>query len=388
MPIPQALTWKDAPAHRSALSLRERFRRTMHFEPVDRVPDFEFGYWDETLPAWHAQGLPASVNNELEACAYFGIERWVCPPVNMGVCPSFERQVIETAGDYAIVRDRHGALVKELREGVHSIPHYIEYAVKDRASWEALKQRLNPDEPARFPSDWAEVREAYRRCEQVRYVDMGSMLGWPRNWTGFENIGVLAYDDPEMFEDMIETLCRTVCAVLEKLLPQLPFDAAIGWEDICFKNGPLISPAMFERFIVPRYQRITALLRRHRIDVIMTDCDGNILPILRQFLDGGVNCMFPIEVAAGSDPVAMRERYGRRLLLHGGVDKMPLIKGGRAIEKELLRLKPVVDDGGFIPHVDHRCPSDVTLENYTLYRRLKREIFNAGDLASHAENGA
>jgi uroporphyrinogen decarboxylase len=93
--------------------------------------------------------------------------------------------------------------------------------------------------------------------------------------------------------------------------------------------------------------------------------------------------MFPLEVAGGTDPVAIRQKYGRRVLLHGGVDKMPLREGPKAIEKELLRLKPVVDEGGFIPHVDHRVPADVPLENYKFYLKLKREIFNAGDLKPH-----
>jgi len=48
------------------------------------------------------------------------------------------------------------------------------------------------------------------------------------------------------------------------------------------------------------------------------------------------------------------------------------------IEKELLRLLPVVEEGGFVPHVDHRVPADVPLENYKFYMKLKREMFRAG----------
>ena len=70
--------------------------------------------------------------------------------------------------------------------------------------------------------------------------------------------------------------------------------------------------------------------------------------------------------------MAIREKYGRKVLLHGGVDKMALLKGPKAIEQELLRIKPVVEEGGFVPHVDHRCPADVTLENYKFYLKLKR----------------
>ncbi|HQK95802.1 MAG TPA: hypothetical protein PLD23_20050 [Armatimonadota bacterium] len=42
------------------------------------------------------------------------------------------------------------------------------------------------------------------------------------------------------------------------------------------------------------------------------------------------------------------------------------------------RLLPVVEEGGFIPHVDHRVPADVPLANYKYYLKLKREMFRAG----------
>lgn len=373
-------TWHKQPANLSDLTLRERFRRTMHFEAVDRIPGFEFGYWAETLPLWHQQGLPESVNNEAEAYAYFGIENWHTAPVAVGLHPPLAPKVIEEGKDYVIHRNDEGALVKELKEGIRTIPKYLEYAIKDRSDWAAFKKRLRPDTPGRIPENWPELVAEYRNRDYPLYVHTGSMLGRPRNWIGFENIALMVYDDPGLVEDIVETLCTLVCDVLAPVLEQVEFDAALGWEDICFRSGPIISPAMFERLVVPRYKRISDLLTSHGVDVIATDCDGDVTPILGQFLDGGVNCMFPVEVAAGSDPVAMREKHGREVLLHGGVDKMALLKGPRAIEEELLRLKPVVDEGGFIPHIDHRCPADVTLENYKRYLQLKREVFNAGDL--------
>jgi len=370
-------------ANRSGLTLRERFRRTMHFEEVDRIPNFEFGYWAETLPAWHAQGLPESVDCEAEAYAYFAIEDWARAPVNLGLCPELEEEVVEEGEDYLIWRDVDGALRKEVRYGIRSIPHYLEYAVKDRGDWEELKKRLDPAARGRLPDNWPELVTEYAERDYPLYVDIGSMLGKPRNWIGFENISLMVYDDPGLIDEMIETVCNVVCETLGPVLEEVSFDAAMGWEDICFKNGPIISPKMFERFVVPRYKRIAALVLSHGVDVIGTDCDGDITLLLDQFLDSGYNCAFPIEVAAGSDPVTMREKYGRRILLHGGVDKMALLKGPKAIEEELLRLKPLVDEGGFIPHVDHRCPADVTLENYKVYMKLKREIYRAGDLAPH-----
>jgi len=129
---------------------------------------------------------------------------------------------------------------------------------------------------------------------------------------------------------------------------------------------------------VPRYARITDILRKHGCDVTWTDCDGNVCPILKQFLDGGINCMFPVEVNGNSDPVQIRDEWGDQVLLVGGVDKMKLGAGPVEIEKELNRLLPVVEGGGFIPTVDHRVPASVSFENYRFYIKLKREMFQAG----------
>jgi uroporphyrinogen decarboxylase len=377
--------WQPIRANRCKLTLRERWVRAMHFEPPGRLPHMEFGYWTETLPAWHAQGLPRSVDDEKKAYAYFGIEDWARAPISVGLCPAFEKEVIEESDEYVIWRDHERAVRKELKHGIRSIPHYLEFGIKSREDWRLFKERLDPTTPGRYPEDWDDEVARYRGRDFALCVNIGSMIGVPRDWIGFENIAMLAYDDPALLEEIIETLCVCVCETLKPALEQVDFDFGAGWEDICFKNGPVLSPKMFDQWIVPRYKRITDLLAAHGVDVVWTDCDGNINPILDQFLAGGINCMFPIEAAAGSDPVAMREKYGKRILLHGGFDKMALLKGPKAIEAELLRLKPVVDEGAFIPHVDHRCPADVTLENYKVYLKLKREILNAGDLVPHYE---
>ena len=69
-----------------------------------------------------------------------------------------------------------------------------------------------------------------------------------------------------------------------------------------------------------------------------------------------------------------RRKYGKDICLLGAVNKVSLIKGKEAIDKEILYLKKLISLGGFIPHVDHRVPPDVTLENYYYYIKKKREI--------------
>jgi uroporphyrinogen decarboxylase len=83
--------------------------------------------------------------------------------------------------------------------------------------------------------------------------------------------------------------------------------------------------------------------------------------------------MFPIE-AAHTDPWRLREEYGKDVLLLGGVNKMALIAGKDAIDRELERLRPLVERGGYLPCVDHRVPPDVTYENYLYYLEKKKAI--------------
>ena len=142
-----------------------------------------------------------------------------------------------------------------------------------------------------------------------------------------------------------------------------------------FNTGPMVSPDWFKNHVVPRFKQITDVLGEYGIDTIIVDCDGWIRPLVDCWLEGGVNVMFPLERAGGSDPVMLRKKYGRQLLLMGGVDKKKIALGGDEIVRELEYLAPLVEEGGFIPHCDHLCPADVSLGNYRFYLEKKREIF-------------
>lgn len=357
------------------LTPRERWVRTMHFQRVDRVPHEEFGYWDETLPAWHTQGLPAWVVDEPTANRFFGFDRREGAGIHLGIMPAFSERVIEEDEQHKVIVDGLGVTCLVKKDGTSSIPKYLEFPVKNRADWEEFKKRLDPGNPmVRYPHDWEMRVQEWRHRDYPLGIGFGSLLGWPRDWMGFEHLAVAVYDDPVLVRDMVEHLTDFICTVIERALTEVQFDFASGWEDICFNNGPLVSPKMFQEFVVPGYQRITSLLRRHGIDIIYTDCDGNINDLVESWLDSGINTMFPIEVRAGSDPVELRKKYGERVLLLGGVDKMKLMGTKSEIDRELLRLEPLVDQGGFIPHVDHRCPPDVPYDNYLHYLRTKKKM--------------
>ena len=357
---------------------RDRFLRTLRFQSVDHVPDHEFGYWDDTLLAWHEQGLPRDVTSNERADVFFGFAPSAQVPVHQSLLPGFERQVVEQQGDQTLIRDEHGATCLIFASGKSSIPHFLDFALKGREEWEReFRPRLDPDDPRRLPHGewWEQLKEQWRRRDYPVGIGIGSLYGWIRDWMGFERAAMMIHDDPGLMEEIMEQITRVVIRTIEWAAPQVELDFGAGWEDMCFNMGPMISPAAFERLMVPRYQRIVQTLRRFGVDIVYTDCDGNINQLVPLWLKAGVNGMFPVEVAGGTDPIALRDRYGREVLLLGGVNKRALIAGKQAIRKEIKRIEPYVREGGWIPHVDHRVPPDVTYDNYLYYLAVKRDTF-------------
>ena len=201
------------------------------------------------------------------------------------------------------------------------------------------------------------------------------MIGLVRNMLTFEGLAYACCDYPDMVEDMVETCCLLVEDFLDQVLGEIDFDYASGWEDICFKNGPIVSVDFFRSVVVPRYKRIGKRLSQAGIDLWYTDCDGDVRPILPLLLESGINCLFPYEVNSCCHPAELLAEYGEALRIMGGVDKIELGKGPRAIKAYLESLVPLVERGGYIPFCDHRCPPNVKVEDYLYYLDLKEQMF-------------
>lgn len=361
---------------------RERLLATLRFEKVDRGLDYEFSAWAQTYSRWVNEGLPTDKDGKpplLEE--HFGtddiIERTLWLQLRVGLVPEFEWKVLEDKGDTQIIQDEQGAVYEGLRPDLGaSIPRYIRFAVQSRQDWERLAaEKLDVETPGRVPEDIeAAVEETRNRTGPAGFV-CGSIYGWIRNWVGVENLSLALYDDPAWVEEMMEHLTRLTLGLLQKYAGKgLTLDMNAWWEDMCYRGGPLISPKHFRDLMAPRYKRITDFCRREfKCEFNQLDCDGRIDELVEPWLEAGINVMFPIEVLH-TDAYALRERFGRRVLLRGGFDKRALIKGPRAIDAELARLRPLYEEGGFIPHTDHLVPPDVSFDNYCYYRRKKCEL--------------
>lgn len=364
------------PKWKGILSDRDRFNRQMHYQPVDRCFNMEFGYWDENFQLWPIFS-ENNIKNNWEADIFFNFDRQYNIGGNIWLSPAFKDEVVEVRETTKVLINSDGLFAEVPIDGHDTIPHYIKSSIRTPDDWKKIKaERFRLDDPDRIV-DVQALKDAWDPPDRdyPLGVWVGSMIGKIRDALTFEGLAYALYDYPDMVEDMIETACIMVEYSLDQILPHFQFDFAAGWEDICFKAGPIVSPRFFKRVITPRYNRIHNKLKEHGIDIWWIDCDGDVRPILPYMMEGGVNCLFPYEVNSCAHPSELLNEYGRDLRIMGGFDKIEMGKGRDAIKAYMETLGPLVERGGYIPFCDHRCPPNVDPDDYLYYLDLKEQMF-------------
>ena len=362
------------PKWKGTMTDRERFNNQMRYKPFDRCFNMEFGYWEENFTQWEDFARNNIKTNE-DADIFFNFDRIACVSGSW-MSPPFEEKVVSETKDKKIIINSDGLMAEVPMDGHGTIPHYIKSSITRPDDWKKCKEEhFSLDHPSRKVDVDAMKREHPPDRTYPLGVSCGSMIGKVRDLLTVEGLAYATYDYPNMAEDMVETSCRIAEHYLDQVLGHIDFDYAAGWEDICFRSGPLVSVDFFNNVVVPRYKRIHEKLKAQGIDIWYTDCDGDVRPIMKGLLEGGINCLFPFEVNSCAHPAALFNEYGKELRIMGGFDKIEMAKGPEAIKSYMETLIPLVERGGYIPFCDHRCPPNVKYEDYIYYLDLKEEMF-------------
>jgi uroporphyrinogen decarboxylase len=363
---------------------RERFVNWMNFKPVDRAPMMDLcGVWPQTRLRWLREGMPESVNTNFFTASdpYFGLESIRDVGINTtGPDPELEAKTIEEDETSVVFTDAFGRTRRGLKEnGKYTsicMDTYIDFPVKDRASWEKYRFRYEGSIEKRYPASWEQFKA------EAKTSTVPLMCSYPfgyysmlRNWIGTERLSFLWYDDPGLIHECLEFLTDFAIRVMTPALKAVQFDFVYIHEDLAGKGGPLIGPSLFREFLSPHYRRYTDFLKKHGVGIIIVDTDGDHRALTRTFLDAGVTALHPLERAAGMDPIVMRKEYGKEVAITGAIDKREIAKGPAAIDAELARsVAPILAEGGYIPMTDHSVPPDISLKNFQYYLKAKRRL--------------
>lgn len=364
---------------------RDRIRAAVDFEQPDRLPCTE-SFWEGTIEAWREEGMPADVAAE----DYFGLD--TCS-MSLDASPRCEQRIVDRSQGHITFEDRFGYTARRLEKESGTV-HFLNHVNSGRDAWQRIKPQFSlaedANEPARiddasyfmhfgaYPS-WSEAVEKYRRVRAGdRYLLFYVYGPWEQMWRhrGMENLFVDVASDPDWVHEMAVTYQDLVLAILRRCLELgMKPDGVFAVDDLGSNRGTLMSPVAWRRIFKPQVARLGGFLHEHGIDFWMHSC-GNVQAILDDLVECGLQVLDPLQVAAGMDAAAIRQRYGRRLALHGNLSVAGLLGPQSELESELCRKVPLACQGGYIFHSDHSVPPQVRFERYRWAVERAREIFS------------
>jgi len=371
---------------------KERIGCILRRQPTDRVGLFEV-FWTETARRWSAEGHFA--RPEL-AEDHFGLDLRRCRPLDLVAKLSIgeavldendttrlgvaggpasagrKEEVIEETETTRLVRDGNGAVLRWIK-GSSGAPEHVDFLVKDRRAWEEHirphlvnednhKPRVNFDLYRAMRTHCAE-HNLFLTCGVVGPFDLMTPL------CGHEHLLVGMALDPDWARDMVQVYTQLTIELLETLLAQegRP-DGLWVWEDLAFKQRPFLSPAMYREILFPAHQRIFEWAHARQLPVILHS-DGFLEPLLPDLVEAGIDCLQPLEVKAGMDLLRVKQRFGDRIALIGGMDARTLETNDPAVVLAELeaKLPGAMAGGGYVLQVDHSVSNRVDYETYKFF---------------------
>jgi uroporphyrinogen decarboxylase len=370
----------------------------MHYKNYDHLPVAHFGWWDSLIEKWVAEKHitkdeakdlwdGGETDRALGKKLGFDFNYYTTFSTCGALSPGFETKVVKEFPDGSKHIQGGDGAITLWKPNTTGIPAEIGHTLVDRKSWEeSYIPKLQWFDKRVEEEKVKKVALAAKTRTEPLGLHLGSLFGDIRSWMGIEGISYLQVDDEDLYDEIIKVNADIHYQMVEKIIAYAEkaagcpagqiFDFAHYWEDIAFRTGPLVSPSVFYEKVGPHYKRFADLCHKHGIDIISLDCDGDPGSLIPTWLDNGVNTMFPIEVGVWDGSFApWREKFGRDLRGVGGMNKHVLTKDYAAIDKEIERMRPIVELGGYLPCPDHRLPPDTKWENVQYYCDKFRRVF-------------
>jgi len=320
---------------------KQRFMKTLLGEGSDRFSFYDLEPDEDTTRRWHGEGFPK--DNSFEE--YFNLEAHHSIGLMLRSSPFF-RMAPDLLNDPT-----------------------------------SFNRHYNPDDPARYAKEFVKRSKLLEQEGRVVYVDASGggllqMLG-VGDWQSLMSACFALVKREEFVEDLFNRTTDFYCVCLERVLSKVPVDYASFYEPIASNTGPVISPAMFERFAIPGYKKVIGLLEKFNVPLrILCTTGGNLTPLLPSLVDAGINCLWISNImSAGMEYDKLRNEFGNDVALIGGIDSTALSRDEAAIRSAVEKTVPsLLESGHYLPCLDDRPRSNIPFANYRFFRQILEEI--------------
>jgi uroporphyrinogen decarboxylase len=334
---------------------------------ADRIPLID-SPWGATIERWQAEGMPEDVSY----VDYFDLDR--VASIGADNSPRFPTETVEETDECRIYTTSWGATLKNWKH-MASTPEFIDFRVQDRESWEKAKKRMKP---TRDRINWENLEENYATWEEEGYwIQAGGWFGFDitHSWfVGTDTVLLALAQDPQWCIDMFTHEMEVDLALLDMVWEAgYEFDCLRWPDDMGYKLHQFFSVDTYREVLKPVHKRAIEWAHEKGVKTELHSC-GDIRPLVPELVEIGLDCLNPLEVKAGMDPLALKEEYGDRLAFHGGINAVLWDKPDK-ITEEMERVIPrMKEGGGYIFSSDHSVPSSVSLEDFRHIIQQARDL--------------
>ena len=265
---------------------------------------------------------------------------------------------------------------------VHGYAQQIENPLRD-AEIEELDDYPFPDpyEPARVEGLRQRARDLYENTDyaiSARAPTHGFMeLGWELR--GMDNFLVDLLIDEDFANALLDRIMEFQMGIYDAMLTEVGEYVQIvqTGDDYGTQNGPLISPELFRKYVVPRRRKLNELIRKKAPHAYIShhSC-GSVAAFVDDLIDCGVDILNPVQpLARDMDPAGLKKRYGDRISFHGAIDEQQALIGPlEGLEEEMKnRILALAPGGGYILAPTSNFQEDMPLENILNFVPLARK---------------
>lgn len=319
----------------------------IRFESARAVPVWTPGFEDGFVARWRRHmGFGDGASAEAHPLSYYrndteevlGDERFFFSQAGF----------LRREGNYDISNDGWGCIVRTSAGTYFS--EVIDRVLKEPPDLD----RIEFDPPAlesRY-HDLDQQMGRVNRLGQCAFAKIGGIFIRSQFFRGEENLLMDMASDESFCDALFDKVTSHLQEMaLQNLRRTNTYDTGvIVNDDMAGLTGPVFSPQMFERYLLPRYQRIIRACRAAGCRHFIFHSDGNVEPLLDLLIECGFEGINPIEPRCNPNLMELRQKYGRKLVLLGGVCNTQILQRNnrREIEEHLRPLIELAREGGVV----------------------------------------
>ena len=339
----------------------------MNYQPVDKLPVIAFEPYEKpAIERWRNQGLPEDAKPE----EFLGMSRIVKVPLSLGPKPGFPKEVFYEDKEYIIETDaNYGAKVKKHKSAPSMYYGFMEHKVKTLEDWKKIRYRYENRMATVDEINYDSIADAINKSEDPVKLELFPYffrLGF--YLMGMENFMLAFYDQPDLIHEMFSFWNEFAINMVRPILAKADIDVLVLAEDLAYNMNPHLSVDIYKEFWLPYQDVLIEEARQNGIQNICLWTAGDIDVMIPTLIDHGFNCIWPVErCSKNMDPLMLRRKYGKELRMCGSIPKSCMTIGFDAIDREIDKIMPLVQEGGFIPALDDMVSPEVSWENYKHY---------------------